>query len=120
MLSDPLSVTYDGTAKTLPRTSGGPDRSVYRTGDSELELLIEIGKLRNGNAGKFISLSRKLPDPTPSNVFDDYRDVRNTFGVFYGFDVSRANLSVDIPLLRTALLAFVDTALQNRILAGER
>jgi len=63
---------------------------------------------------------RKMPDPTPANVFDDYREIRNAFGMFYMFDTSsRANMSVDIPLLRTSLLALVDSTLQGRILNGE-
>jgi len=63
---------------------------------------------------------RKMPDPTPTNVFDDYREIRNAFGIFYMFDTnSRANMSVDIPLLRTSLLAFVDSTLQGRVLNGE-
>jgi len=66
-------------------------------------------------------LSRLLPDPTPGNSFDDFRFIRNTFGVFYGFDTqTRAESSVDIPLLRTSLLNYLDATLQSRIMAGEK
>lgn len=76
---------------------------------------------RNGETRREISLSRRLPDPTPGDVFNDFRLVRNTFGISYGFDtMTRAETSVDIPLLRAALLSFVDTTLQNRIIAGEK
>jgi len=61
-----------------------------------------------------------LPDLTPSNAFDDYRFISNTFKVCYLFDTSRANMSVDIPLLRTALLSLLDSTFQGRILSGEK
>jgi len=65
--------------------------------------------------------TRKLPDPTPSNAFDAYRDIRNGFGLSYVFDsLTRAETSVDIPRLRTAVLALIDSTLQGRIIAGER
>jgi len=70
--------------------------------------------------GRRVSLSRGLPDPTPLNSFDDFRLIRNSFEIAYRFDVSRANLSVDMPLLRTALLAWLDPTLQGRILSGEK
>lgn len=80
-----------------------------------------LPKTRDGGAGVHIELTRRLPDPTPSNVFDDYREIRNSFGITYRFDsATRAEASVDIPLLRTALLAFVDSTLQSRIIAGEK
>lgn len=70
--------------------------------------------------GRIVTLSRKLPDPTPSDVFDDYRVIRNSVSLSFGFDPTRAETSVDIPLLRTALLAYVDSTLQSRIIAGEK
>jgi len=75
---------------------------------------------RDGGIGRAITLSRVLPDPTSSNVFDDYRTIRNSVTLSFGFDPTRAEASVDIPLLRTALLAYVDTTLQGRIIAGEK
>lgn len=79
-----------------------------------------MAKQRDGSIGRYVTLSRLLPDPTPGNVFDDFRFIRNSFGVFYGFDPTRAETSVDIPLLRTALLNWVDSTLQGRIIAGEK
>jgi len=121
MLSDPLAVTYDGNAKSLPRVSLGNNRSVYRTADGEFE--ITISGSPSGSIGqnvRSISLARILPDPTPTDVFDDYRKVRNEITVSYSFDSSRAETSVDIPRLRTALLALVDSTLQGRIIGGEK
>lgn len=75
---------------------------------------------RDGRLRKDIFLTTNLPDLTPANVFDDYRKIRNSFGISYQFDAkTRAGTSVDIPLLRTSLLNFVDTTLQNRIIGGE-
>lgn len=121
MLSEPQAVTFDGSAKSLARISSSP-RGVFRTADGEFELTISNdARQRNGVARREISLARRIPDPTPSDHFDDYREIRNVFGLFYEFDsFTRANSSVDIPLLRTALLAYVDATLQGRIIVGEQ
>jgi len=122
VLTDPLSVTYNGSAKSLPRVSLDARGSVYRSADGEFE--ISISKFlppRYGISGSGIFLARRLPDPTPSNVFDDYRVIYNTFGITYGFDTNtRAEASVDLPRLRTALLSFVDSTLEGRLVAGEK
>jgi hypothetical protein len=121
MLSDPLAVTYDGSAKSLARTSSSPNRTVYRTADGEFVITITGSSAgRTGPQLVSISLARRLPDPTPSDVFDDYREIRNEFTLSYSFDSTRAETSVDIPLLRTALLAFVDSTLQSRLIGGEK
>jgi hypothetical protein len=120
MLTDPLAVTYNGSAKTLPRTSAGPNGSVFRTADGEFRIHIRSNQVsRDGGRSVSIQLSRRLPDPTPSDAFDAYRDIRNSFAVTYDFDPTRAEASVDLPRLRTALLAFVDSTLESRLIAGE-
>jgi hypothetical protein len=120
MLTEPLSVTYNGSAKSLAKVSASSNRTVYRTGDSEFEVtILKAPKSRDGRARVDISLARILPDPTPTDVFDPYRDVRNVFTIAYGFDLTKASASVDLPRLRTALLAFVDSTLEGRLLGGE-
>jgi len=104
----------------LPRIAA-TNRSVFRSGDGEFEVnIFDSAPRRRIGTQRFVTLSRILPDPTPVNVFDDYRFIRNTFGVLYGFDATRAETSVDIPLLRTALLNYLDTSLQGRIIGGEK
>lgn len=99
----------------------GPSGNRYVTGDGEFEIKIsDLPKLRDGSIGRTIVLSRRLPDPTPLDVFDNYRFIRNSFGITYSFDLSRSEASVDIPKLRTALLAYVDATLQGRIIGGEK
>lgn len=121
MLSDPLAVTYNGSAKSLPRTSAGSNGTVYRTADREFEIHIKnLPVTGDGRSGVEISMTRVLPDPTPADVFDDYRFVKNTFSVSYSFDRTRAEASVDLPRLRTALLAFVDSAMEARLIGGEK
>jgi hypothetical protein len=75
---------------------------------------------RDGSITRIVTLVRRLPDPTPGDAFDDYRFIRNRFSVAYGFDRTRAEASVDIPLLRTALLNYLDATLQGRVMAGEK
>jgi hypothetical protein len=117
-----MSVTYDGSAKSLPKVSLDARGSVYRTADGEFELSISnFVPPRYGVGGSSIFLARRIPDPTPSNAFDNYRVIYNTVGVTFGFDaLTRAESSVDLPRLRTALLALVDTTFQGRLIAGEK
>lgn len=121
MLTEPLSVTYNGSAESLPRVGGGPNSAIYRTADTEFEVSISNFVVpRHGGNGCIIMMSRFLPDPTPADVFDAYRKVHNTFGFVYGFDPVRAETSVDVPRLRSALNSFVDSTLQGRLIGGER
>jgi uncharacterized protein (DUF2236 family) len=121
MFTDPLAVTYNSTALSLPRTAVGKKHSRYNTADGEFTIYIADRQFQGGVSRVDIEFTRRLTDPTPSNVFDDYRDIRNTFGVSYGFDPqTRAEASVDIPRLRTALLSLVDTTFQGRLISGEK
>jgi hypothetical protein len=122
MLTDPMAVTYNGNAKSLVRTSVGRLGTRYRTADGEFEATVSSLPLTVATWDHIVSieLSRYLPDPTPADAFDAYRKVGNSFGIFYRFDRTRAETSVDVPLLRTALLAFVDTTIQGRLIAGEK
>lgn len=122
ILTDPAAVTYDGSAKSLPRTGASSRGTTYRTADGEFEIKISDSPVsKDGVATRSVTLTRILPDPTPGDVFDDYRFIRNSFTVSYGFDAkTRAEASVDIPRLRTALLAWLDSTLQGRIIAGEK
>lgn len=115
-------MTYDGSAKSLPRISTARRSAIYRSSDGEFEIGISSSPMqRDGSIERIVSLSRVLPDPTPGNSFDDYRFIRNTFKVSFGFDAkTRAGASVDLPLLRTSLLAWLDSGLQSRIISGEQ
>lgn len=119
MLTDPLSVTYNSVAKSLVRTSTERDATFYKTADGEFTVKI-VSSSEGPETTVSIELSRIQPDPTPTNAFDAFRVIRNTFGMTYRFDVTNAGTSVDIPLLRTALLAFVDATLQGRLISGEK
>jgi hypothetical protein len=120
ILTDPLSVTYDGNAKSLVRVSAGRKGTVYKTADDQFEMSISDLSTRNGLHGCEIVLTRVLPDPTPVNVFDDYRWIRNRFGYVISFDPTRAETSVDLPRLRTALDSFVTGTVLNRLISGEK
>jgi hypothetical protein len=119
MFSDPLSVTVDGSAKSLPRVGASKQRTTYRTADGTFEIKISDVPGRNGAYGVSIELAQKSPDPTPANVFDDYRDIVNAFGITYRYDVSRSDLD-DLPVIRTALLALVNSGFETRLLSGEK
>lgn len=119
MLADPMSVTYNSSGKSLARVSNGGSQSVYRTADGEFEVSISYSPTKDGLSRYEVLMTRITPDPSPANVFDNYRKIPNRFGLVYEVDPD-GFFSSDVPLLRTALLALVDTTLQGRILAGEK
>jgi len=123
MFTDPFSVTYNGSGLSLPRTTVEKDYNRYNTADGEFEVLISnnLRKPQDGIATVSIRLIRRLPDPTPTDVFNDYRMIRNAFAFSYSFDaLTRAETSVDVPRLRTALDALVTSGFQTRLISGER
>jgi hypothetical protein len=67
-----------------------------------------------------VKLSRTTPDPTPSDVFDPYRDIINSVELRFGRDVSRYEADTVIPLLRSALDSLASGTTLSRILAGEK
>jgi hypothetical protein len=119
VLTDPISVTYNSSAKSMARVSQNASGTVYRTADGEFDVVISDLPARNGNVKREITLTRTAPDPTPSDPFDTYRRFSNSFSICYEVPSNKVASSVDIPLLRTALLAFVDSTLQGRIIGGE-
>jgi hypothetical protein len=124
MLSDPLSITYNSVAKSLPRASismpGIRKRlsaASYSDSATEFFARTEQSSLGNGGWHASIILGRTNPDTDPDPMMGSR--LTNYFGLVYGIDQFRANTSVDIPLLRTALLSFVDSTMQNRLVGGE-
>jgi hypothetical protein len=120
VFTDPFSVTYNGTAYSLPRTGMTGLESFYRTADGTLALNVRNSTGRDGSRLAVIELQRRVPDPTPTDVFDPYRDIVNGFSIGLRTDVTLSSASTDIPLLRTALLALVDSTLQGRLIGGEK
>lgn len=121
MLSDPLSITYNSVAKSLPRVSSsktaGVSSSVYRTADGEFELTVDQ-TARNGGVYVDVMFTRTTPDPSPG-AGHIWNQLPNGFGVSYFVNDTSYASAVDIPLLRTALLSFVDSTIQGRLLGGE-
>lgn len=120
MLSEPLTITYDGDPYDLPRVSANSQRTIYRSSDGMFE--VQISEIPDGPNGSTVGfkLSRISPDETPSDVFDPFRQIRNSVELRFGYDVSRYEVSTVLGLLRTALLAYVDTSLQARLVGGEK
>jgi hypothetical protein len=125
MLSDPLSVTYNGNAKSLPAVTGSTGLDLARlvasrkfaTADGEFLVATRQGVRRDGNYVGEIHLSRVAADTDTTNVYQGY--FGNSVGLVFGTPPSKVGTAVDIPLIRAALLSLVDTTLQGRLIAGE-
>jgi hypothetical protein len=125
MLTDPLSVTYNGNTKSLPAVTGSTRFDLerllgtrkYMTADGEFLVATRQGVRRDGNYQGEIHLARTAADTDVNTAASGY--FSNSVGLVYGVNPLRVGTSVDIPLIRAALLSLVDTTLQGRIIGGE-
>lgn len=125
MLTDPAALTYNGSGISLPRGTGEfpgiskqGSTTHYRTSSGEFEMGVSHSFLGGGAIRSMILLGRNDVDAT-SNPFPGLPLTFNRFGLVYDVNVMHQETATDIPLLRTALLAFVDSTLQLRLIGGE-
>lgn len=127
MLSDPLSITYNGTGKTLPRAAfeqKGVSRLVqnqsYVTSNGEFAVTTAAYAVGKNDVRVEIILHRILPD-SDSNPFNGLNSegFGNSFGFVLMMNKYRYESATDLPLLRTALSSFVDSTLLGRLIGGE-
>lgn len=125
MFSDPLAVTYNSVAKSLPRASAprvGVSKQTgagsYATSDGEFSVFTTLSLLGSQGFRSEILLGRTAPD-TDGPFIGNYQLYPNRVGLVYEYNSLRIATAVDIPLLRTALLSLVDSTFQSRLIAGE-
>jgi len=126
MLTDPLAVTYDGSAKTLPVIAGrhqGVSKLLgfrhYGTADGEFVAKTTRYLLQNKSFETHIDLMRVSPDADSDPFTGEWSALPNGFGFTYTVNPYQYATTVDIPRLRTALLAFVSSATELRLIRGE-
>jgi hypothetical protein len=125
MLSDPQTATVDGSARTMPRVATGGNtssprkvgQSVYRTSDGTYSVATRQFQYRDGSKRIEVSLGKLITDADPTvDVFTGQYLV----SVGLTFETGPRGLGAsEIAGLRTAMLAYVDSTLQNRLVAGE-
>lgn len=125
MLTDPVSLTYNAGAISLARGAGDfPNiakrgaHTHYRTSDGQFELGVTHSLLGGGATRSEITLGRNDVDSV-SNPFQGLPLTFNRFGLIYETNLLHLETNTDIPLLRSTLLAFVDSTLQGRLIGGE-
>jgi len=125
MLTDPLSISIGGSARTLPRSSGyfpGLRKSLsvtdYRDSADEYFARIRQSIRADGGTHAEFILGRTNPDPNPDPFLVGYRGT-NYVGLVVSGDLARISTNTDIPLLRTALNTYIDSTLLSRLLGGE-
>lgn len=124
MLSDPQNVTVDGSSRTMPRV-GAVRSSIpktimeteYRTSDGAYSVTTSRRQHRqSGVLRSEIILRKKNPDLNSATAYTG--DIIT--GVGFVFETDAAMLGVaDLVAIRTALVAYVDTTLMNRLAGGE-
>jgi hypothetical protein len=90
------------------------------TADGQFTLQIVSYPTEDGLVRRDIILERKTPDPTPDPFNGAPGWVANRFGLSFVTNPNRFETSTEIPLLRTALLALVDSTLQSRLIGDEK
>lgn len=127
MLPDPLSITYNGSAKSLPRAAfeqTGVSRLVnsqsYVTSNGEFAVTTAAYAVGKNDVRVEILLHRILPD-SDTNPFNGINGegFGNSFGFVLVMNKYRYETATDLPLLRTALSSFVDSTLLSRLIGGE-
>jgi len=126
LLTDPLSVTYNGGAVSLPRASGlrpgvrrEIGRSIYRSSTGEFTVFTTRSLLSDGTTRVEIILERVAQDADSNPFTGDWKRLPNRFGFVYEVNDLAYASGTDIGLLRTALDSFVTSTVQNRLVAGE-
>ena len=123
MFSDPLSVTYNSVSKSLVRLSSlarknskGGYGTRYATADGELTLVVAHTVNEYDNRCVEVRLTRTALSSAP--ITGQPGMVSNSFGITIEFDEFNQNAS-DVALLRTAVLALVDSTFTSKLTAGE-
>ena len=123
MFSDPLSVTYNSVSKSLARLSSlsrknpkGGYGTRYATADGELTLVVAHTVNEYDNRCVEVRLTRTALSSAP--ITGEPGMVSNSFGITIEFDEFNQNAS-DVALLRTAVLALVDSTFTSKLTAGE-
>lgn len=126
MFTDPMSVTYNGSSKTLPRSSGtrpGPKaelaKSTFRTPDGEFAVYITQTRMADDVRRSEIILERVTQDSDTDPFNSSWRSLPNRVGLVFEVNSLTYATSTDINLLRTALLALVDSTFQGKMIGGE-
>lgn len=126
MLSDPMSMTYDSTAISLPVASARTrpdfqlvDRRSYRTASGEFE--VYTSSFAKDNDIRVELFARRVIPDSNTDPFDGINSLglANGFGIVLELNKFRYNSSVDIPKLRTMVDSFVDSTLLGKLIGGQ-
>jgi hypothetical protein len=121
MFTDPLSVTFNGSATSLARVSADEVGTTYATPDRSLVLeIFEVSVRGSGQRRIECKLSYAHPDPTPDPFSGGPASQINSVGLVFEVNPNGFYSGTDVPLLRTAILALVDSTFQGRVLGGEK
>lgn len=125
MLTDPLSVTFDGSTKSLPAASGpswtGVARALgnryYGTADGEFAVYTRQGSRKDGAQVSEVHLQHRISDSDVATVHQGY--FYNSVGFYVVTNPYRVGSATEIPLIRSALDTLVTPTIMARIMNGE-
>jgi hypothetical protein len=125
MLSDPISLTYNGNAKSLaraPRPRTGVRKVVGRSGftSDTGEFVVETTSMLMSDRSRKVEITLYRNPPYSGSITPPPQSEQGN-GVSLCFIVNENfNETVtDIPLIRAALLAYVDSTIQSKLLQGQ-
>lgn len=115
MLADPQSVTINGVATSLPRTSAGPTQNVYTSADGNTTMTTR----QNATSQRFrreVRLSQRKVAPDPISAVNREIGV----SVYLVIDEPKAGFTdAEIGYLIDALKSWATSTNYNKVLGGE-
>jgi len=125
MLSDPQSVTYNGSVKSLPATGVKPPQikgltqtRSYTTPDGEFRLFARQYSMSDGNLKTEIEFQRSAGRDLDGNGSFD-ATASNGFGITVTVNPFKKDSLVEVPLLRDALISWLTSPVLTRVVGGE-
>jgi hypothetical protein len=108
MLPDPIEITVDVTPHELPRNWSARNGSFYGSLSGEWVITINHSLTPEGMRRSEVLLRYNHPDPTPEPFSGGPASIPNSFGVVVETNNLLAFSEDDLPVLRQALLDFID------------
>lgn len=116
--SDPITLTYNAVAESLPRVETDGTKSVYKTADGEFVCTISHRATKGGMVQRLVKLDRHVTAPDPFRPQENRSVVYSVHTVITEpADDSIANS--DLLLLAKAHLGWLTDANVNKVTGGE-
>lgn len=115
-LSDPLSLTINSVANSLPRTEVSSGKSIYSSADGNLKLTISHTSAGNGRMRHLVRADQRVVASDPLMATSTYK----TLSIYMVIDNPDFGFTATtVGYLSEALKSFLSVATVGRVIANE-